>query len=108
MQACMIAGEYLQARRIIRDGLYFAYPDKSHIWRFRNNTFKQTIDSRYASAQPAIPATGPNALPVNNMHQDPVQQTPSEIPLSAFISKSYFLQCEQIAENHAIIVTVEA
>jgi hypothetical protein len=69
--------------------------------------FKQTIDARYASAQPATPTTGSNALPMNNMHQNPVQQTPSKIPSSAFISKSYFLQCKQIVENHAIIVTVE-
>ncbi|KAG0695664.1 hypothetical protein DFH29DRAFT_1005244 [Suillus ampliporus] len=32
---------------------------------------------------------------------------PVEIPSSAFISESYFLQCTPIAENHAIVVTVE-
>jgi hypothetical protein len=48
MRNCSTAREYLQTGCIIWDGQYFAYPDKSHIHRFGNETFKQAIDFRYA------------------------------------------------------------
>jgi len=103
MRACPTAGEYLRAGRIIRDGPYFAYPDRSRIRRIGNDTFKQTIDARYTSGQPAPPATGANAIPVEST----CHETSTEIPSSAFISESYFLQCELVVENHAVIVNVE-
>jgi len=34
-------------------------------------------------------------------------ETSTEIPSSAFISESYFLQCELVVENHAIVVNIE-
>ncbi|KAG2047092.1 hypothetical protein BDR06DRAFT_1032890 [Suillus hirtellus] len=67
--------------------------------------FKQTIDARYAIAQPVTPATGSNAIPINNTRQEPLQPPP-DIPSSAFITESYFLQCEPVVKNH-VIVTVE-
>lgn len=107
MRTCSVAGEYLRAGRIIRDGQYFAFPDRSRLRRFGNETFKQAIDARYSAAPPSTtPATGSNAIPVNNTRQEPTQQPPSDIPSTAFISESYFLQCEPVVENHAI-VTVE-
>lgn len=109
MRVCPTAGEYLRAGRIIRNGQYFAYPDQSRIRRTGNETFKQVIDSRYAMTTLPTPATGSNAIPVDTSPRETTPQSSktSEIPSSAFISESYFLQCDLVAENHAIIATVE-
>jgi hypothetical protein len=66
MHVCPIAGEYLWAGQIIRDGPYFALPDKSHIRQYGNETSQQVIDARYAMAAPSTPATRSNTIPVNN------------------------------------------
>jgi hypothetical protein len=106
MRACPTAGEYLRAGRIIRDGQYFAFPDRSRLRHFGNETFKQAIDARYSVAPPATPATGANSTPINTTRMDPSPQLSTEIPTTTFISESYFLQCEPVVENH-IIVTVQ-
>ncbi|KAG2743037.1 hypothetical protein P692DRAFT_20689096, partial [Suillus brevipes Sb2] len=107
MRTCSVAGEYLRAGRIIRDGQYFAFPDRSRLRRFGNETFKQAIDSRYSTTPNATPATGANSIPINTTRVEPTPPVPTEIPSSALISDSYFIQCEPIAGNHAVIVTVE-
>ncbi|KIK32963.1 hypothetical protein CY34DRAFT_100491 [Suillus luteus UH-Slu-Lm8-n1] len=108
MRTCSTAGEYLRVGRIIRDGPYFAYPDRSRIRRYGDETFKQVIDARYASARSPTPATGSNSIPVENPRQDPKPlPTTSDIPSSAFVTESYFLQCHPVVGNHAVIVAVE-
>jgi len=89
------------------NGQYFVFPDQSRIRRTGNETLKQAIDARYTTAA-TTPATGSNAVHIGNRTQsEPSTPKNSDIPSSAFISESYFLQCTPIAENHAIIVRVE-
>jgi hypothetical protein len=107
--ACSIAEDYLRAGRIIRDGQYFVYPDQSRIRRTGNENLRQAIDARYAIPSAPTPATGSNTIPVDSQRRENTPQTvPSaEVPSSAFISDSYFLQCVPVVENHAIVVTME-
>ncbi|KAG2072452.1 hypothetical protein BDR04DRAFT_1117035 [Suillus decipiens] len=105
MRTCSIAGEYLRAGRIIWDGQYFAFPDKSHICRTGNETFQQVIDARYTLPTSPTPATGSNAIPIDKNRRDTMTQPSTEIPSSAFISDSYFLQCAPVAGNHVVMAT---
>jgi len=107
MRACLVTGEYLRAGRIIHDGQYFAFPDRSRIRRIGNETFKQVIDMRYAMPISPTPATGSNAIPIEESRRETKPPPLNEIPSLAFISKSYFLQCIPVAENHAVVTTVE-
>ncbi|KAG2055736.1 hypothetical protein BDR06DRAFT_311334 [Suillus hirtellus] len=108
MRTCSTAGDYLCAGRIIRDRPYFAYPDHSCIWRYGDKTFQQVIDARYTSAQPSMPATGANSISLDNPRREPTSQpVSSDIPGSAFITESFFLQCEPVTLNHTVIVMVE-
>jgi hypothetical protein len=107
MRVCSIAREYLQAGRIICEGQYFAFPDKSHIQQVGNETFKQVIDTRYAMPTSPTPATGSNAIPVNTSQCKGTFSTLTKIPSSAFISESYFLGCIPIPKNHAVVVTIK-
>ncbi|KAG1843078.1 hypothetical protein C8R48DRAFT_780815 [Suillus tomentosus] len=104
---CAIASDYLRAGCIIRNGQYFAFTDQSRIRRTGNETLKQAIDARYVTAQASTPASGPNSIPLDNSRRDTSLQSSNDIPTTAFISESYFLQCTLIAENHAVVVTVE-
>ncbi|KAG2348490.1 hypothetical protein BDR05DRAFT_944595 [Suillus weaverae] len=54
------------------------------------------------------PATGLNSIPVETPCQE-LKPPPSssDIPTLAFVTESYFLQCDPVVENHAVIVTVE-
>ncbi|KAG2071679.1 hypothetical protein BDR04DRAFT_1154144 [Suillus decipiens] len=57
----------------------------------------------------STPATGSNAIPLENpqcKNKLPSSNV-SEIPSSAFILDSYFLQCTPEAENHAVIILIE-
>ncbi|KAG1744772.1 hypothetical protein EDB19DRAFT_1906490 [Suillus lakei] len=108
MCTCSMAGEYLCAGQIIRDRRFFAYPDRSQIRHYGDETFKQVIDAQYTTPHPLTPATGSNSIIIKNPQLEPsVQPTPPDIPSSAFISESYFLQCKPVTENHTVIVTVE-
>ncbi|KAG2342817.1 hypothetical protein BDR05DRAFT_948574 [Suillus weaverae] len=64
---------------------------------------------RYATCTLSTPATGSNAIPIDTSwcETPPQPSSTSEIPLSAFISESYFLQCTPIMKNHTVMVTVK-
>ncbi|KAG2737480.1 hypothetical protein P692DRAFT_20686364, partial [Suillus brevipes Sb2] len=104
---CPIASEYLRSGRVIRENNYFLFPDRSPIRRNNNGTIQQAVDERLSSnlKSPATPATGANLTPqADNARYS--TNTPSATS-SAFISETYFLQCEPVVENHAVVVTVE-
>jgi hypothetical protein len=70
---------------------------------------RQAIDARYTIPSAPTPATGSNAIPVDSPRRESTPQpiSSAEVPSSAFISDSYFLQCVPVVENHAIVVTME-
>ncbi|KAG1811602.1 hypothetical protein EV424DRAFT_1349620 [Suillus variegatus] len=103
---CATAGEYLRAGHIICEGNYFLFPDRSRIRCSHNKTICQAIDARYALAKPTTPATGANLITIGEKSQHNGTST-SNVPSSAFISESYFLQCVPMAENHAVVITME-
>jgi len=65
------------------------------------------VDERLSANPKAAttPATGANLTPQQDNSRYNTN-TPS-VTSSAFISETYFLQCEPVAENHAVVVTVE-
>jgi hypothetical protein len=104
---CPTATEYLCAGRVIWENNYFLFPDHSHIRRNNNGTIQQAVDERL-SANPKVsttPVTGANLTPQQDNSRYNTN-TPS-VTSSAFISEMYFLQCKPVAENHAVVVTVE-
>jgi hypothetical protein len=109
IRTCSIAGDYLRAGRINRDGQYFTYPDWTQIRHMGNENLKQAIDARYALPALTTPATGSNAIPIEvPRHENtPPTTTISEIPESVFVTASYFLQCDPITESHVVAVTIE-
>jgi hypothetical protein len=65
------------------------------------------VDERL-SANPKVsttPVTGANLTPQQDNSRYNAN-TPS-VTSSAFISETYFLQCEPVAENHMVVITVE-
>ncbi|KAG2067662.1 hypothetical protein BDR04DRAFT_1158790 [Suillus decipiens] len=77
---------------IIRENLFLLNSDSSQIQQQGIKNLQQAVD-RHAQtiASSALSSNPP----------------PSNIPSSAFISESYFLQCTKIAENHATVTTIE-
>jgi hypothetical protein len=104
---CPTATEYLRSGRVIRENNYFLFPDRSPIRRSYNGTIQQAVDDRLSTNPNAstTPATGANLTPQSDKARYSAN-TPSATS-SAFISETYFLQCEPVAENHAVVVTVE-
>ncbi|KAG2087281.1 uncharacterized protein F5147DRAFT_659007 [Suillus discolor] len=91
-RTCPTAAEYLRTGRIIHEDLFLLNPDRSCIQRQGLENLQEAVDRHTKIITSSAPSSNP---------------PPLTIPSSAFISESYFLQCIQVAENHATVTMVE-
>jgi len=92
LRVCPTAAEYLHTGCIICEDLFLLNADRSRIQRQGLENLQQAVDRHAKTITSYALSSNP---------------PPLMIPSSAFISESYFLQCIQVAENHAMVRTIE-